>query len=196
MQCTNRSMTQRVLQVLCIGITGAALFSACADTELRPAFTSIEGLPATLEEPETPLGFSFAVRNVGEGRVSIQSVTFADDPDENFFDVQTDLDELLSTEQMVVAFSYKTPGGNAQTATLVIESDATQNPTLEVPVETREWIAFQPPDAGPGGDDAGNAGTDDAGNPGNDAGNPGNDAGNPGNDAGNASTADAGDAGQ
>lgn len=153
-------------------------------TELVPTFTSLTGLPGLPpsdgcadEDCCLSAGWcldveTLAVRNVGDGTVTIASVSFASDSDPAFKDLEISDTELGPDEQASLRFRYTSPNGAAVSATIVVESDAAVNPTLEVGVETLPYAA---PDAGPGDeedDEEGDEGDDetDAGVDGSDAG--------------------------
>lgn len=167
--------------------------------ELRPLFDEIVGLPAYLVDP-TPLpSFEMPLRNIGASAVtisefSVEDADGAEGQSASFIDLEFDVTTVEPEEQAVMRFRYRTPGGAAQSALIVIATDSTTRPSIEIPVATVEYIppvvfdggdgddAGAPPDGGDD-DDAGTpidagGGDDDAGTP-VDAGGGGDDAGAP-----------------
>ncbi len=149
----------------------ALLFAACTPstpTELVPTFDSLIGLPGlmpsdgcTTDDCCLEAGWcldveTLSLRNVGDGTITISSVAFTSDSDPAFKDLESSAMTLGPDEQANLRFRYTSPNGAAQQATLVIESDAAVNPTLEVPVETAAYTPPAEEDAGP---------TPDAGEP-------------------------------
>ena len=137
----------------------AGALSGCPEEvepgELRASFDPITGLPASVEPPATPFFFELPVRNIGETDVTISEVTFeeidgAPGENANFTDVTLDVTAVARSEQAVIRFNYATPDGDAQSALMVIASDAEVNPRYEIEVHTR-FANAAPPD---GGDDA------------------------------------------
>jgi len=166
--------------------------------ELRPLFDEIVGLPAYLVDP-TPLpSFEMPLRNIGGTAVtisefSVEDADGAEGQSASFIDLEFDVTTVEAEEQAVMRFRYRTPDGAAQSALIVVTTDSTTRPTIEIPVATVEYIppvvddagtdddAGAPPDGGDdddaglpvdagGGDDAGapvdaGGGDDDAGAP-------------------------------
>ena len=152
-----------------------ALLSACPPTTpgtLEPQVTALTGLFSTdsgcLDDQDCNLDdtcnldtcgcndafvfvFSaFNVRNTGDAKVTISDVRIeanADHPDSlaNFTQPEFDLNELYKDEQTNVQFSYTTPNGEAQFATLIVESDAS-NPSIATPIETTPYVRTVPLD--------------------------------------------------
>jgi hypothetical protein len=160
--------TRSALVVVIVGL----LSSGCPGTpgELQPLFDAIVGLPAYLVEPTPPASFEMPLRNVGETAVEITSFSFEDNDaapgqSESFTNLEFDVTSVEPGEQAVLRFNYTTPNGEAQEAVLVVESDSTTKPVLEIPVSTVEYIVNPPPDGGV--EDAGDlddaGGLDDAG---------------------------------
>jgi hypothetical protein len=158
-----------------IALLGLPL-SACNDPgQLQPLVEAIDSLPG-LPPPGECTGDDccleegwcldvewLTLRNVGGTTVTISSVGFSGGDAESFANAAASATEVGPDEQVALLFRYETPGGEAQSSTLVVESDAT-NATLEIPVATLDYVAPPPQDAGP--DDAGqqtDAGGQDAG---------------------------------
>jgi len=156
----------------------ATALTACNPPgQLEPLVDAIDELPGMPEpgscaadDPDCCLteGWCLDVewltlRNVGGSTVNISSVSFTGTDASSFTDVAASLSEVSPNALVAVSFRYTSPGGAAQSATLVVESDGT-NPTLEIPVQTLAYEAPPPPqDAGPGDAGPGDAGPSDAG---------------------------------
>ena len=150
-----------------IALSAFSLLSSCSGcertpSELRPGFDSLV-LPSNFCSGENE-PISLLVRNIGDDPVNLKSAVFeavaGSDADlENFDDPAIEGDKLLADEVGFVRFTYRTPGGTGQKALLVIESDAAENPTLEVPVEATEFIPENRDElCNPGGEGEGEVG--------------------------------------
>jgi hypothetical protein len=168
----------------------------CEETvpsQLRPLFDTVllPGLPdPQCGEPVLDCCFeegtcedvSFTVRNLGSAPVRVSGVSFeAVDGLEGdldaFSDLVIDTPQIVQDDVAVIQFRYLTPGGLGRAAVIVVESDAEENPRLEVPVEATDFVPEPVDDAGV---------PEDAGNPVEDAGSPVEDAGSGDPDAGDA----------
>ncbi len=114
-------------------------------SELRPGFDEMIGLPFNICTEEGNGPATLLIRNIGDDDVTIESVAFEADPDQpdalsSFDEPVVDTETLLADTEAFVRFTYRVPGGLAQRAVLVIKSDAAENPSLEVPVETQELV--------------------------------------------------------
>lgn len=131
-------------------------------TELVPTFTSLTGLPGL--PPSDNCGTddcclaagwcldveTLAIRNIGSTTVTIDSIAFSGDSAPSFKDLVISSNELGPEEQANVRFRYSTPTGAAITGTIVIQSNAEVNPTLEIDVET---LAYTPRESNQDGQD-------------------------------------------
>lgn len=152
-----------------IALVAAPLAGCNEPGQLEPLVEAIDSLPG-LPPPGDCTGDDccleegwcldvewLTLRNTGGTTVSISSVGFSGGDADSFTDAAASATEVGPDEQVAILFRYTTPGGEAQSSTLVVESDAT-NATLEIDVATLEYDAPPPqPDAGPDED----AGPDD-----------------------------------
>jgi hypothetical protein len=122
------------------------ILAACeprVPSELRPVAASITELPANF--CGTTLDFDFSLKNIGDDAIELEVVIFEDvAPTATSFHDPIFADTTIPAgEDGFVQFRYETPEGVAQTANMIITSNAAVNPRLVIPMST---VAFPPPD--------------------------------------------------
>jgi hypothetical protein len=157
-QRINHDVVIRNLIILPLSFSG--LLSGCDPEEpgaLRPSVTEVTNLPGYLIQPDDTPFAELILHNIGGTEVLIEDFTVeenADFPDGHnyFFDVDVGSTQIPSNVSTALRFSYQTPGGIGQQATLVILSDAEDTPKIEIPLASLDYVASNTEEPTDGGD--------------------------------------------